>query len=82
MRRHADSSPKNATYMSKTVQNELLYCMGEELAANIVADVKKSHFYGIQADEVADVSGWEQLGLSIRYVREGACFRNACLIIS
>ena len=76
LRGHADSSPKNATYMSKTVQNELVYCLGEELKESIVDDVKHSHFYGIQADEVTDVSGWEQLGLSIRYVKEGAALEK------
>jgi Domain of unknown function (DUF4371) len=28
-------------------------------------------FYGIQADEVPDVSNWEQLGLVVRYVHDG-----------
>ena len=49
---------KNSTCMSNTVQNQLLIYMGEELTASIVTEVKQSHFCGIQADEVTDVSGW------------------------
>lgn len=30
--------------------------------------VKASGFYGISADEVADVSNWEQIGLVVRYL--------------
>lgn len=41
------------------------------MTAIIVTDIKKSHFYGIQADEVTDTSGRQQLGISIRYEKEG-----------
>ena len=43
----------------------------DELTATIVREIKNSHFYGIQADEVMDVSGREQLGISVRYEKEG-----------
>ena len=71
LKSHVESCARNATYMSNNVQNQLLAYMADELLAQIVADVKKSHFYGIQADEVADVSGMEQLGLSVQYVKDG-----------
>ena len=45
--------------------------MGDELTASIVKNVRDSHYYGIPADEVMDVSGWEQLGISVRYVCDG-----------
>jgi hypothetical protein len=68
---HMANSSRNALYVSKTAQNQLLTCMADELIATIIKQVKESHFYGIQADEVSDVSGWEQLGLSIRYGKDG-----------
>ena len=71
LKNHMESCARNATYMSNNVQNQLLSCMADELLAHIVANVKESHFFGIQADEVADVSGLEQLGLSIRYLKDG-----------
>ena len=40
-------------------------------AQAIVQDVKSSWFYAILADEVSDVSGWEQLGVALRYVKNG-----------
>ena len=64
------SCPKNATYLSKTSQNDLLECMGQYIQSQIIADVKQSKYYGIMADEVTDISGWEQLGVALRYIKD------------
>ena len=61
---------KNATYISKTSQNDLLECMGDYILGKILSDVKASKFFGLEADEVTDLSGWEQLGLVLRYVKD------------
>ena len=61
---------KNATYLSKTSQNELLEFMGNNILTKILDDVKANRFFGLEADEVADTSGWEQLGLALRYVKD------------
>ena len=66
---HLASCSKRATYMSKTSQNELRMCIGEYLTDEIAKDVCASSFFGIQADEVTDVSNWEQLGIVMRYVK-------------
>jgi hypothetical protein len=58
------SCAKNATYTSKTTQNELLLCIKEFMQDAIVKEVKGQnfgHYYGIQCDEVTDASNWEQL---------------------
>ena len=64
------SCKRNATYISKTSQNDLLQCMSQYIQAQIIADVKHSKYYGILADEVTDVSDWEQLGVALRYVKD------------
>ena len=61
---------KNATYLSKTSQNDLLECMGNNIPTKILDNVKANRFFGLEADEVADTSGWEQLGLVLRYVKD------------
>ena len=60
---HLQTCSKRATYMSKTTQNELLHCIGEIIQHKIVKDVQQQcdytrSFYGIQADEVIDMSNW------------------------
>lgn len=53
---HLERCPRNATCMSKTVQNELLRCMADELVCKIVEEIHASHYFAVQADEVTDVS--------------------------
>ena len=60
--------------MSKTVQNDLLSCIKDYIQQQIVAEIHSQSIgalYGIQADEVTDISKWEQLGLVIRYLKDG-----------
>ncbi len=67
---HLESCKKNATYTSKTSQNELLLCIKEYLQRYIIQDVKAQDigpYYSYQCDEVTDSSNWEQLGIVLRY---------------
>ena len=64
---------RNATYTSKTMQNELLSCIKDYIQSQVVADINnqiRGPYYGISADEVTDCSNWEQLGIVLRYVKD------------
>ena len=63
---HLQSAQKNATYVSKTVQNDLQEVMGNYITSQIVEEVRRSGFFGVQADEVTDCRNLEQLGIVIR----------------
>ena len=70
---HMKTCAKNATYTSKTSQNDLLLCIKQYIQSAIVQEVKEQEigpYYGFQCDEVTDVSNWEQLGIVVRYVKE------------
>ena len=68
LRKHFETAPKNATYRSKTVQNELIEIIGEELQKEIVSDIQKAGgWFCISADEVRDVANKEQLSICARY---------------
>ena len=45
--------------------------MGSVILESIVGDVKASQYFSVLADEVTDVSGWEQLGVALRFVKDG-----------
>ena len=71
---HLRNCQKNATYVSKTKQNELLLCIKMFIQNKIVEEVKNQPFglfFGYQCDEVRDSSNWEQLGLVLRYAVQG-----------
>ena len=66
-----ESCIPNATYLSKTTQNNSLSCIKDFIQSEIVNDIQnqtEGSFFGISIDEVTDVSEWEQLGIVVRCV--------------
>ena len=52
-----------ATYISKTIQNELIACCKKEILAKIMSLVEISQFFSILFDETTDISNISQLTL-------------------
>ena len=48
---HLKTCRKNASYISKTSQNELIYCCGKLLKDALINDIKESDFFSVLADE-------------------------------
>lgn len=65
---HLNEAMKNATYTSKTTQNELIEAIGDQLRNAIIQEVKAVKWFSIQCDEVSDVSNKEQVSIVLRYV--------------
>ncbi|XP_004209363.2 52 kDa repressor of the inhibitor of the protein kinase-like [Hydra vulgaris] len=65
---HLKSSGKNATYISKTVQNELIDICGQIITEKIIKEAKIAKYFSVIADETTDVSHHEQLSVCIRFV--------------
>ncbi|XP_047123874.2 zinc finger MYM-type protein 1-like [Hydra vulgaris] len=64
------STPKNATYRSKTTQNELVNICNDIINSKLKCEVKKAKFFSILADEASDVSNMEQMPLVLRFVND------------
>ncbi|XP_057291325.1 52 kDa repressor of the inhibitor of the protein kinase-like [Hydractinia symbiolongicarpus] len=73
---HLKNSPKNATYISKTTQNELISCCGEFILDKLVSEIKNNVFYSILADEASDSSHKEQMSLVLRFVDDSFNIRE------
>ena len=65
---HLKNAPKNASYISKTTQNELIKSCGQIITDTIINEVKRNKCFSIIADEAADCSNKEQLSLVLRFV--------------
>lgn len=65
---HFKNSPKNATYMSHRIQNDIISIIGTVITNTILKRVKKANCFSILADETMDISGIEQLSICLRYV--------------
>ena len=62
---HLKSAGGNATYTSKTIQNELIEICGDIIRDKILAKIRQARYYSVIADEATDVSNDEQLSISI-----------------
>lgn len=60
---HLQNTNSKATYISKTVQNQLIDCCG-----HIIAKVDRSKYYSILFDETTDISQSSQMSVVLRYL--------------
>ena len=65
---HFKNAPKNATYTSPQIQNDLIACVGKWIRDKILLEVQSAKFFAVIADEAADCSNKEQLPLVLRFV--------------
>jgi len=65
---HLKLCGKNATMISKTIQNEIINVLHQVITESIVKNIKKNVFFSIICDETTDVSTKEQLSFSVRCV--------------
>jgi len=63
-----EQASRNATYTSKTTQNEIIACAGELIQADISRRVREAKWYSVMADETSDTARLEQATVIIRYV--------------
>lgn len=69
---HLKNSSSNATYISKSTQNELIACCAEEIKFKILQRIKEAKYYCIMFDETTDISHTSQLSLCISYVHNSS----------
>ena len=62
------TAAKNATYTSKTTQNELIKCISDHIRDSIIHEIKQAKYYSIFCDEVVDISSKEQVSIVLRFV--------------
>ena len=67
LRDQFENCPKNASYISKTSQNQLADCCGKVITNSIIEKVKQAKLYSIIADECSKSSSKEQLSLVLRF---------------
>jgi len=68
LKNHVINSPRNATYVSPAIQNEILQVCSGIVEQQLATKINKASCFSILADETMDVSGTEQLSMCIRYV--------------
>ena len=79
MANHLKTAAKNATYTSKTTQNELIECIDDHIRDSIIHEIKQAKYYSILCDEVVDVSSKEQVSIVLRFVDNNCIIREEFL---
>ena len=67
LKNHLRTCPKNASYISKTTQNDLIKCCGTSILNKLKTDKKEAKYFSILADEACDASNKEQMSLVLRF---------------
>ena len=65
---HLASAPRNATYTSSIIQNQIIDILAHQIRQKIIRKVQGANWFSVVADEVTDVSNKEELSLVLRYV--------------
>lgn len=68
LKEHLTTAPKNATYISPDIQNQVIQVLGDHILHKILINVKEAKYFSVIADEVTDSSNKEQLAVVLRYV--------------
>ena len=63
---HLATADQNATYTSKTIQNQMIDILADQVRQKIVGNIEAAKWYTVVADEVTDVLNKEQLSLVLR----------------
>lgn len=69
---HLMSTSKNNTYISYTIQNNLIQCIAKEITTFITIEIKETKYYSI----IFDVSVISKMSLSVRYLKSGKVFER------
>ena len=79
LEQHLKNCSKNAGYISKTSQNDLISCCEQFITELVVRKIKENQFFSILADEASDCSNQEQLSLFVTYVDSDCAIKEEFL---
>lgn len=65
---HLKNASSRATFISKTTQNSLIECCGDEIREKILKQIHEAQFWSMMFDETTDSSHREQMTLIVRYL--------------
>ena len=73
---HLQNAPKNATYISPRIQNEIISACATLHMQQIVNEVRQANFFTVLADETCDISKKDQFSIVLRFVKEGSLYER------
>ena len=68
LKEHFQNSPRNATYVSNTIQNELIGALYQNMIEELKKKFQTATYFSIMMDEASDSGRKEQVSIVVRYV--------------
>ena len=69
MKQILDMASCSIKYLSPTIQNELIQCLGHKLLKDLAYKINSAPFYSLMLDTTQDISKVDQLSVVLRYVQ-------------
>ncbi|CAF0818706.1 unnamed protein product [Adineta steineri] len=82
LKHHLETSAKNAIYISKTTQNELISIIDNLILRLIIEEVKQAEFLTAILDETVNIASVEQTSLCVRYALKDQSHETFLMYIS
>ena len=73
---HLSCYKRNASYLSCTIQNELISLAGDEVKDTILDSARSARWFSVMADECTDIATIEQMAICVRFVGNDYCVRE------
>ena len=67
---HFEDGHKNTKYRSKTIQNQIVQILSDQVLEGIIANVNEAKYFTVSADEATDRGLQTQLTVTVHYVDE------------
>ncbi|XP_066917208.1 52 kDa repressor of the inhibitor of the protein kinase-like [Clytia hemisphaerica] len=67
---------KNAHYLSKNIQNELLKLIALDIVDQLVSEIKEAKVFSVLGDEAMDISTKEQMPIIFRFIDKSNTIRE------
>ena len=68
LKHYLKTALRNASFISKTIQNEMITTVGAIIVNNLSQEIRDSKYFSIMSDEAADISNKENLSVVIRFL--------------
>ena len=69
------------SYLSNTIYNEIIKCMGEKVRSTIAEEVKEAKYFSVSVDSTPDAGHSDQLTVTVRYFKNGKIFERFLMFL-
>ncbi|XP_011409153.1 PREDICTED: uncharacterized protein LOC105316054 [Amphimedon queenslandica] len=82
LKHHFDTCPRNATYVSKDIQNDIISTLYHIMIEEVKKELHAASYFSVMMDEASDFGHKEQVAVVVRYVDRECVIQERFIDIS